>query len=78
MANTPTIASPEGPANSWDPNEPHTPKRVTRGVVLIFAMQVIAKATAMQQEGVLRQIPGCRTSGSAARFQSNERSYLEV
>ena len=31
MANRPTVASPDGPANSWDPNEPHTPKRVTRG-----------------------------------------------
>ena len=31
MANKPKVASPEGPANSWDPNEPHTPKRVTRG-----------------------------------------------
>jgi len=60
MANKPKVASPEGPANSWDPNEPHTPKRVTRAAPF-FAMQVIAKATAMQQEGEPRQIRECRT-----------------
>lgn len=31
MADKPGNSSPEGPATSWDPNEPHSPKRVTRG-----------------------------------------------
>jgi len=46
-------------------------------VVPIFAMPVIAKATAMQQEGVLPQIRECRTWGSAACIQSKELLEIE-